>query len=76
MHTCMDIERVTPLPCIAVGAGDVAKNANPNKANALHAIMFEAITLALHLDLDHKLLTTCVAVLGKLLTVKVRGTVT
>jgi AP-2 complex subunit alpha len=56
---------------LAVGSGDAAKGANPNKANALHAILFEAISLALHLDTDRKLLTTCVGALGRFLTTKV-----
>ncbi|EFJ50611.1 hypothetical protein VOLCADRAFT_120602 [Volvox carteri f. nagariensis] len=33
---------------IAVTSGEAAKNANPNKANALNAILFEALALALH----------------------------
>lgn len=49
------------------------RNANPNKANALYAILFEAIALAIHMDTDRQLLNTCVAVLGKFLMTKVRG---
>lgn len=55
-----------------MGNGEAVKNANPNKGNALHAILFEAISLALQHDADRALLTTCVAVLGKFLNSKVR----
>ncbi len=56
----------------AVGGGDSARSANPNKANALYSILFEAIALAIHLDTDRVLLNTCVSVLGKFLATKVR----
>lgn len=42
---------------------------NPNKNNALHAILFEAIALCLHLDIDRSLLTASVAHVGKFLAV-------
>ncbi|KAL6765658.1 adaptin N terminal region-domain-containing protein [Haematococcus lacustris] len=54
----------------SVGVGETAKGANPNKANALHAILFEAISLALHLDPDTQLLTTCTSALGRFLSAK------
>lgn len=40
---------------------------NPNKSNAQHAILFEAITVCLHMELDQELLTQSVALLGKFL---------
>jgi hypothetical protein len=50
---------------------DVSKSGiNPNKANAIYAIMFEAISLALHLDMDAKLLESSVVALGTFLTIK------
>ncbi|KAF5828063.1 armadillo-type protein [Dunaliella salina] len=54
----------------SIGGGDSARSANPNKANALYSILFEAIALAIHLDTDRTLLNTCVAVLGKFLMTK------
>lgn len=42
-----------------------------NKANAQHAILFEAISLVLALDLSRDLLASSVASLGNFLTVKV-----
>jgi hypothetical protein len=56
-----------------VGTGDAARSANPNKANALYAILFEAISLVMQYNNDKPLLTTCVSVLGNFLTAKVRG---
>uniref|UniRef100_A0A7S0R8D3 Clathrin adaptor alpha/beta/gamma-adaptin appendage Ig-like subdomain domain-containing protein n=1 Tax=Chlamydomonas leiostraca TaxID=1034604 RepID=A0A7S0R8D3_9CHLO len=50
-----------------IGINDAAKNANPNKANALYSILFEAVALATQLDADGKLLTLAVSVLGKFL---------
>lgn len=55
----------------AVGMGEAAKNANPNKANALYAVLFEAVSLATHLDTDSKLQTLAVQCLGKHLSNKV-----
>jgi len=54
----------------AVGSGDAVKNANPNKGNALHAILFEAISVVLQHDVDHELLNVCISVLGKFLNSK------
>eukprot|EP00200_Dunaliella_tertiolecta_P006547 CAMPEP_0202346842 /NCGR_PEP_ID=MMETSP1126-20121109/5457_1 /ASSEMBLY_ACC=CAM_ASM_000457 /TAXON_ID=3047 /ORGANISM="Dunaliella tertiolecta, Strain CCMP1320" /LENGTH=1093 /DNA_ID=CAMNT_0048938303 /DNA_START=70 /DNA_END=3351 /DNA_ORIENTATION=- len=54
----------------SIGGGDSARSANPNKANALYSILFEAIALAIHLDTDRALLNTCVTVLGKFLMTK------
>ncbi|MEW5308641.1 MAG: hypothetical protein WDW38_000584 [Sanguina aurantia] len=45
-------------------------NLNPNKGNAIHAILFEAIALALHLDDNTELLTNCVSILGRFLSTK------
>lgn len=61
-----------PVPR-AVGVNDAAKSANPNKANALYAILFEAVSLATTVDSDGKLLTLAVTVLGKFLANKVCG---
>lgn len=69
---CSSIASCPPHPC-AVGSGDSARSANPNKANALYSILFEAIALAMHLDSDRELLAMCVTVLGKFLMTKVRG---
>lgn len=40
---------------------------NSNKNNALHAILFEAVSLTLHLDMDRELMVQSVALLGKFL---------
>lgn len=55
---------------------EVAKNANPNKANALNAILFEAVALALQHGNssmaggeDAALMTSSVAILGRCLQV-------
>ena len=42
---------------------------NPNNSNALHAFVFEAIALCLHLDIDRSLLTASMAHVGKFLAV-------
>ncbi|GIL70205.1 hypothetical protein Vretimale_3499 [Volvox reticuliferus] len=63
---------------IAVTSSEAAKNANPNKANALNAILFEALALALHhaaaasaavadSTSDKATLDSCLSLLGKYL---------
>mmetsp|Transcript_39785 Transcript_39785/g.88425 ORF Transcript_39785/g.88425 Transcript_39785/m.88425 type:complete len:1123 (+) Transcript_39785:142-3510(+) len=52
------------------GTSDPKTLNNPNLMNALYAILFEAITLSVHIDTDRKLLTSCVAALSKFLTYK------
>lgn len=47
---------------------EVAKNINKNNAN--HAIVFEAIALALALEADTELLTASVGLLGKFISVR------
>lgn len=47
--------------------GNAAAAKNQNKSNAQHSILFEAIALCLHMDLDPKLLTESVALLGTFL---------
>ncbi len=47
---------------------EVAKNINKNNAN--HAIVFEAIALALALEADTDLLTASVGLLGKFISVR------
>lgn len=58
------------IQAIIVSCGDGASSKNVNKSNAQHAILFDAIMLCLHLDTDRNLLSSCVAALGKFLTVK------
>ena len=62
-----------PPPFPSAGSADSSKNINPNKSNALHSVLFEAIALALHLDTERKLLTSSVAILGRFLSIKVGG---
>lgn len=57
--------------CLSTDGNADNKNVNPNKANAMYSILFEAIALALHLDMDRNMLTACVATLGKFLNHKV-----
>lgn len=47
---------------------DVVKNVNKN--NAAHAVLFEALALVLHMDVDRDLMTQCVALLGKFIAVR------
>ncbi len=68
----MNLTGVCVCVLCTVGTGDAAKQSNTNKAHALYAILFEAIQLTLAYDTDRKLLTTCVTVLGNLLSAKVR----
>lgn len=58
------------LASIIATSAEVAKQANTNKANAQHAILFEAITLAIHLDMDRDLLLSSVSILGKYLSIR------
>lgn len=47
---------------------DVVKNVNKN--NASHAVLFEALALVIHLDMDRELLGQCLSLLGKFIAVK------
>ncbi|XP_052184926.1 AP-2 complex subunit alpha-1-like isoform X2 [Diospyros lotus] len=47
---------------------DVVKNVNKN--NASHAVLFEALALVMHLDAEKEMMSQCVALLGKFLTVR------
>ena len=53
------------MPCAGT---EVAKNINKN--NAQHAIVFEAVALALALEADAELLGASVALLGKFISVR------
>ena len=57
------------LRCEPLCAGtEVAKNVNKN--NAQHAIVFEAVALALALEADAELLISAVSMLGKFISVR------
>jgi len=43
---------------------------NTNKNNALHAILFESISLMMHLNMDSEVLSQCVTLLGKFVSIK------
>jgi len=43
---------------------------NTNKNNALHAILFESISLMMHLNMDSEVLAQCVTLLGKFVSIK------
>lgn len=58
-------ETNNPLFSVCVEGMNAVKNANKN--NALHAILFEAVSLTLHLDMDRELMGQSVALLGKFL---------
>eukprot|EP00210_Caulerpa_lentillifera_P000422 g410.t1 len=62
----ISVTRLTDILSQSINGMGVVKNSN--KSNAQHAILFEAIALCLHLDLDQELLTQSVALLGKFLT--------
>ncbi|KAK8615335.1 hypothetical protein V6N13_069110 [Hibiscus sabdariffa] len=47
---------------------DVVKNVNKN--NASHAVLFEALALVMHLDAEKEMLSQCVALLGKFISVR------
>eukprot|EP00854_Cymbomonas_tetramitiformis_P022291 gene22291-26892_t len=47
---------------------EVSKNVNKN--NAMHAVLFEAITLVMHLDSEQELVSQCVNLLGKFISVR------
>ena len=51
-------------------ATDSAAKANVNKSNAQHAIVFEAVALALAVDADTEILTQAVGLLGKFISVR------
>lgn len=51
-----------------VAGNEVAKNINKN--NAQHAIVFEAVSLALAMDADTELLQASVSLLGKFISVR------
>lgn len=57
------------LPVTRMAAGtEVAKNINKN--NAQHAIVFEAVALALAMEVDEELLASSVGLLGKFISVR------
>ncbi|KAL1213388.1 AP-2 complex subunit alpha-2 [Cardamine amara subsp. amara] len=47
---------------------DVVKNVNKN--NASHAVLFEALSLVMHLDAEKEMMSQCVALLGKFISVR------
>ncbi|XP_023636452.1 AP-2 complex subunit alpha-2 isoform X4 [Capsella rubella] len=47
---------------------DVVKNVNKN--NASHAVLFEALALVMHLDAEKEMMSQCVALLGKFISVR------
>ncbi|XP_031112884.1 AP-2 complex subunit alpha-1-like [Ipomoea triloba] len=47
---------------------DVVKNVNKN--NASHAVLFEALSLVMHLDAEKEMMSQCVALLGKFIAVR------
>ncbi|KAJ0964279.1 hypothetical protein J5N97_029401 [Dioscorea zingiberensis] len=47
---------------------DVVKNVNKN--NASHAVLFEALGLVMHLDAEKEMISQCVALLGKFISVR------
>lgn len=54
--------------CAPCTGNEVAKNINKN--NAQHAIVFEAVSLALAMDADTELLQASVSLLGKFISVR------
>lgn len=56
------------LPDCAPAGTEVAKNVNKN--NAQHAIVFEAVALALAIDADKDVLEASVSLLGKFIGVR------
>ena len=58
---------LTSLLCLPAG-NEVAKNINKN--NAQHAIVFEAVALALAMEADTELLQASVSLLGKFISVR------
>lgn len=51
-------------------ASDGSTKTNVNKSNAQHAIIFEAVALALAIDADTEILSQAVSLLGKFITVR------
>ncbi|KAG2247495.1 hypothetical protein Bca52824_087123 [Brassica carinata] len=47
---------------------DVVKNVNKN--NASHAVLFEALSLVMHLNAEKEMMSQCVALLGKFISVR------
>ncbi|KAK4758213.1 hypothetical protein SAY87_019514 [Trapa incisa] len=47
---------------------DVVKNVNKN--NASHSVLFEALSLVMHLDAEKEMMSQCVALLGKFIAVR------
>ena len=60
------VVRLTDILTQCINGVNNAKNAN--KSNAQHAVLFEAIALCLHMEVDQELLSQSVALLGKFLT--------
>lgn len=63
--TLLSLPEVSYAPCTG---NEVAKNINKN--NAQHAIVFEAVSLALAMDADTELLQASVSLLGKFISVR------
>lgn len=59
---------MTRHPSWPFAGNEVAKNINKN--NAQHAIVFEAVSLALAMDADTELLQASVSLLGKFISVR------
>ncbi|GMH38541.1 hypothetical protein BSKO_06425 [Bryopsis sp. KO-2023] len=59
------VAKLTEILGLVINGINAVKN--PNKNNALHAILFEAVSLTLHIDMDRELMVQSVALLGKFL---------
>lgn len=70
MRQLTAVNTVDMAHCISAPAAgnEVAKNINKN--NAQHAIVFEAVSLALAMDADTELLQASVSLLGKFISVR------
>ncbi|EFH48933.1 hypothetical protein ARALYDRAFT_352355 [Arabidopsis lyrata subsp. lyrata] len=57
-----------PSPSAILMGTDVVKNVNKN--NASHVVLFEALSLVMHLDAEKEMMSQCVAFLGKFISVR------
>lgn len=55
---------------LLIAASDGNTKQNVNKSNAQHAVIFEAVALALAVDADTEILSQAVSLLGKFITVR------
>lgn len=55
---------------LTIAASDGNTKQNVNKSNAQHAVIFEAVALALAVDADTEILSQAVSLLGKFITVR------